>query len=322
MPWDNSTRHVQRCEGAVEERPAPGNARHAHPEDAVARGPSRLGHRAAHPADLERRAAGEPGIALPRPSSARGRRLDRVRVGGIGEQPEGEVLSPHGRGAAPAQGRDRELGPPVRRHREDPRDGLIMQSLFRRLGALVERRRFERELDDEIRFHLEMEIEKNIASGMDPAEARWAAERAFGGVARAKEEVRAHRGLVLVDEIAQDLRAAIRARRRSPGFPLVAMATLALGVGVDTAILSVITEVLLKPVPYADASRVVVLEQRASLQGGELLSLSFSVPELETYRRRSRSFESIVEYHSMPFTLLGEGLPERVDTGVVSAGFF
>jgi putative ABC transport system permease protein len=197
-----------------------------------------------------------------------------------------------------------------------------MKGLLCRLGTLVARSDFERDLDEEIRFHLEMEIEKNVASGMDPLEARSAAARSFGGVARAKEAVRAHRGLAVVDELVQDLRSALRARRRSPGFTLVAIATLALGVGANTAILSVIEEVLLRPAPYAEASRVVVLEQRASPTGGELASLPFSAPELEAYRREGRSFESIVEYHSMPFTLLGEGLPERVDTGVVSAGFF
>ncbi len=197
-----------------------------------------------------------------------------------------------------------------------------MRALLCRLGAFVERRRFERDLDEEIRFHLEMEIEKNIASGMDPVEAQCAAVRSFGGIARAKEDVRAHRGLALADEIVQDLRSALRARRRAPGFTLVTIATLALGVGANTAILSVLEQVLLRPAPYADASRVVVLEQQASPAGGEPASLPFSAPELEAYRREGRSFESIVEYHSMPFTLLGEGPPERVDTGVVSAGFF
>ncbi len=199
---------------------------------------------------------------------------------------------------------------------------MTMKGLLCRLGALVERRRFERDLDEEIRFHLEMEVEKNVASGMDPVEARNTAARSFGGIARAKEDVRAHRGLALVDEIAQDLRSALRARKRASGFTLVAIATLGLGVGANTAILSVVEEVLLRPAPYAEASRVVVLEQRAAEAGGELASLPFSAPELEAYRREGRSFESIVEYHSMPFTLLGEGLPERVDTGVVSASFF
>jgi predicted permease len=193
---------------------------------------------------------------------------------------------------------------------------------LKRLGALAERRRFERELDEEILFHLDMEVRKNIARGMDPVEARHAAERAFGGVARIKEDVRASHGLALVDSLTQDLRSALRSLRRSKGFFLVAVATLALGVGVNTAIFSVVEKVLLRPLPYAEASRVVFLDQRASSAGSDLTSFSFSVPELEAYRRSSKSLESFVEYHSMPFTLVGEGPPERVDTGVVSASFF
>jgi predicted permease len=100
------------------------------------------------------------------------------------------------------------------------------------------------------------------------------------------------------------------------------VATLALGVGVNTAIFSVVKEVLLRPLPYADASHLVLIDQRASSTGGDLSPLPFSVPELEAYRRSSQTLESMVEYHSMPFTLLGDGVPERVDTGVVSASFF
>jgi len=199
---------------------------------------------------------------------------------------------------------------------------MFLKSLYRRLGALVARRRFELDLDEELLFHLEMEIGKNVESGMDPVEARYAAERAFGGVVRVKEDVRALRGLAFTDAITLDLRSALRTLRRSPGFTLVVVLTLALGVGVNTAIVSVVKEVLLQPLPYAEASRVVMIDRRASSGGGELATLPLSVPELEAYRTSSRSLESMVEYHSMPFTLLGDGVPERVDTGVVSASFF
>lgn len=194
--------------------------------------------------------------------------------------------------------------------------------LLKSLRAFAKRRRFERELEEELRFHLEMEIEKNVSRGMDPVEARYAAERAFGGVARVKEDVRALRGLSLADSLGQDIGSAVRALRRSPGFTLVVVVTLALGVGVNTAIVSVVKDVLLRPWPYAGASRVILLDRRAAPSGGDVAPLPFSVRELETYRQSSRSLESLVEYHRMPFTLLGDGPPERVDTGVVSASFF
>jgi hypothetical protein len=87
------------------------------------------------------------------------------------------------------------------------------------LRALLRRRRFEEELDEEIRFHLEMEIAKNVARGMDPVEARSAAARSFGGVAVVKEDVRGHRGLALIDGLVQDLRLAFRAEGAHPASP-------------------------------------------------------------------------------------------------------
>jgi predicted permease len=188
---------------------------------------------------------------------------------------------------------------------------MFLAGIWRRAATLLERRRFEQDLDEEILFHLEMETRKHVERGMDPREARELARRAFGGVAAIKEDVRATRGLALADALAQDLRSALRALGRSWTLTLVASVTLALGVGATTALVSALKDVLLRPFPSEDPGRVVVLDGRA-----------LSVPEIETLRKESRSLESIAEYHSMPFTLLGKGAPERVDTGVVSADFF
>jgi putative ABC transport system permease protein len=205
---------------------------------------------------------------------------------------------------------------------------MILSRLFPRalplLGALFGRRRFERELDEELLFHMEMEIRNNVALGLDPREARYRAERAFGGVARVKEDVRSLRGLSVFDALAQDLRSAARAVRRSKGFSAVVVLTFALGVGANTAVFGVLDGVLLDPLPYGSTDRLVVLRQEAA--AGETasspLSLAFSVPEVEDYRRETRTLDALVEYHSMPFVLIGGNEPERVQTGVVSADFF
>ena len=120
--------------------------------------------------------------------------------------------------------------------------------------------------------------------------------------------------------LTQDLRYAVRTLKHGPGYTLIALLTLALGIGANTAIFSMIRGVLLRPLPYREGERLVFLEQPASLAGVQ--DARFSVPELGDYRSQSRSLEGIVEYHSMPFILLGDGEPSRVQTGVVSANFF
>ncbi|MGH9335098.1 MAG: ABC transporter permease, partial [Vicinamibacteria bacterium] len=197
--------------------------------------------------------------------------------------------------------------------------------LFARLGAILGRRRFELDLDEELHFHLDMEIRKNVGRGMDPVDAKLEAERAFGGVARVKEDLRAVRGLGFLDTLVQDLRSATRMLRRTRGFTFVVVLTLALGIGVNTAMFSVVREVLLRPLPHLEARGLVLLTQSTVGTGGTREPLSFSVPELSELRSSSLTLESIVEYHSMSFTRVGETKwerPERVDTGVVSAAFF
>jgi predicted permease len=108
--------------------------------------------------------------------------------------------------------------------------------------------------------------------------------------------------------------------RRSPGFTLAAVVTLALGIGANTAIFSVIYGVLLRPLPYREGERLVVVRQQARLNN--VNSLGFSVPEFFDYRDQNKTMESMVEHHSMSFILYGRDEPERVQTGVVSANFF
>ncbi len=118
----------------------------------------------------------------------------------------------------------------------------------------------------------------------------------------------------------QDVRFALRTLRKNPGFTIAAVVTLALGIGANTAIFSLVNGVLLRPLPYLDDGDLVVLRQKAPKAGID--NLAFSVQEVYDYRDQNQSLGSLVEYHHMTFTLLGRGEPERVTTGVVSAEFF
>src|SRR2546430_90333 len=116
-----------------------------------------------------------------------------------------------------------------------------------------------------------------------------------------------------------DLRFAFRQLLKNPGFTVVALLALALGIGANTALFSLVYGVLLRPLPYREGNRLVVIQQSAPLIGVENTGLS--VKEINDYRERSRTMEQVEEYHSMNFILLGLK-PDRVRTGVVSHGFF
>jgi putative ABC transport system permease protein len=199
-----------------------------------------------------------------------------------------------------------------------------MISFFHRIArtirALLWRRRREQELDAELRHHLELETEANVRRGMPGEEARRAALVRFGGVEQSKEACRDSWSGRLVADLGQDVRYGLRGLRRSPGFTAAVTLTLGLGIGANTAVFSLINGVLLKPLPYARGDQVVVLRQPDTRAATP--DLGFSVQEVRDYREMSGSFDSVVEYHSMDFTLLGGGDARRVTAGVVSANFF
>ncbi|NKB86975.1 MAG: FtsX-like permease family protein [Acidobacteria bacterium] len=176
------------------------------------------------------------------------------------------------------------------------------------------------DLSDEVAFHLEMETKKYIEQGQSPREAERLARVNFGAMQRHVEECRDERQGNQIDMLMLDVRYALRSLGRNWGFATAAILTLALGIGANTAIFSMIYGVLMRPLPYANGSRLVLLEQNAPGIGVE--NAPASIPQLYDYREQSSGFDELVEYHTMFFILLGRDEPERVQTGVVSDNFF
>jgi putative ABC transport system permease protein len=167
-----------------------------------------------------------------------------------------------------------------------------------------------------------MEVQQNIRRGMSPTEARLTALRSFGGVEQVKEQCREEQGGRLLEALLQDMRYGARVLTKNPAFTLVALITLALGIGANTAIFSVIYGVVMRPLPYQDGNRLVVLHQLAPRAAAGNQNLAFSVKEITDYRDQSQTLDGVAEHHSMSFILLGRQEPQRVQTAVVSANFF
>jgi predicted permease len=179
-----------------------------------------------------------------------------------------------------------------------------------RLRGLFEHRRLERELDEEARFHLEMQIEDNLKAGMNPAEARYAAMRSFGGVERMKEMYRERRTFALVETTAQDLRYAVRTLRKSPGFTMTAVAVLALAIGANTAMFSVLNAVLLRPLPYRSPEQLAMLWTEDPTQN--FREGRSALWDVEQWRSQNQSFADMATFDAMNTTLTGADGVEQI----------
>src|SRR5262245_48639937 len=184
-----------------------------------------------------------------------------------------------------------------------------LRALAAKLRGLFGDRRADQELDGEIETHLRLLTERYVRQGMTEAEAVWAARRQFGNITSLKEANREMRGIRFIDTFFQDARYGLTMLKRNPGFTIVAVLTLALGIGATTAVFSVVNAVLLRPLPYRDPDR---------------LALGFNARSQDflRWRDQSKAFESMAAFRFRTADFTGSGEQERLAVGLVSTELF
>jgi putative ABC transport system permease protein len=181
----------------------------------------------------------------------------------------------------------------------------------------------DRELDEEIRGHLAISVKERIERGEDPESARLAALREFGYIPAARESMRRvwhSRPLDMAAAFGQDLRVGLRSLRRTKGLAVTVIVTLALGIGANAAIFSVVRGVLLRPLVNRGEERLVYIRQSAPSLGST--NMPFSVPEIKDLRARATAIDAFGEFSTIDFTLIGFGEPRVVNAGVVDGSYF
>ena len=196
-----------------------------------------------------------------------------------------------------------------------------LRRFLMRLTASATRRTDEERLREEVEEHLALQTAENLRAGMSPVEARRQAVLKFGAVEAIKEHYRDEQGLPVLDSLVRDVRYGIRALLRSPGFTLVAVVSLALGIGANTTIFSVANAVLYRPLPFDDPDRLVVIHEQNTKRKSQ------RVPTLSTmieWQEQARSFEQIegIVGYAETNTLSGEGAAERVRIQFLTPGAF
>ena len=189
---------------------------------------------------------------------------------------------------------------------------------MRRVLNLFRRRRMDTEMKEELRSHIEMRTADNVAAGMSAEEGASAAHRALGNSLKIEEDVRGAWGFQWLETLAQDVRYGQRQLRRNPGFTAVAVLTLALGIGANTAIFSVVNSVLLRPLPFAAGSQLVSV---VSTRRGNVAD-NASYPDFADWRAQNQVFSQMAAYDTDNFTLTGRGGAMHIQGAVVSADLF
>ena len=194
------------------------------------------------------------------------------------------------------------------------------RAILSRLTALFRRKRLDADLDEELRAHIDLAIAENQKRGMSPKEARTAALRSFGGVAQVRESYRSQRGLPLLDQLIRDGRHGCRQLLREPGFALTAIFTLALGLGANTAVFSLINALLLRPLPVPHSEQLAVLHYLRTDDPDP--DYSFSFPLFRSIEKHHDAFQSIAAFHNSAFQVRESSGTVRADGAMVSGEFF
>jgi predicted permease len=194
----------------------------------------------------------------------------------------------------------------------------MLSDLYIRLRSLLLHGKVEKELDEELRFHIERQLEKYIRAGMNREEALRRVRLEFGGIDQVKEECREARGVTLLESLIQDARYALRAFRRNPGFTAVILVTLALGIGANTAIFSLVDGIMLRPLPYPRSNEIVHFGWMH-----KSLMPNLSAPEFQFCRDHATSFSAVAGWRGGGDVQLNQGTTKRwVTTALVTDGLF